>query len=256
MNDYLKKILAVKQQEVVQLKENMSIGFSALYSGKKSFKDALLSHGSVIAEIKRKSPSQSHIGDISDPVKLAKQYEASGAAAISVLTDYYGFGGSLLDLKNVETALRNTSCPILRKDFMIDPIQISQSVMAGADAVLLIVSVLAERTEEMLSFAKQSRIDAIVEVHNQQECEHAVAIGAEIIGVNNRDLETFETQPDCALELISLIPDHIVKVAESGMRSPTDALRYLQAGYDSVLIGEALVKAEDPGKFIAGCQLS
>lgn len=237
MDNFLDKIIEQKQQEVAKLKDI-----------KKSFKKALLNKGpAVIAEIKRKSPSKGSIATINDPVELAKQYVSGGADAISVLTDKEFFGGSLQDMINVSNAV---SVPILRKDFIIDPIQIAESVAAGADAILLIVAILQTKTKELLATAKAMNIDALVEVHNQEELELAVAAGAEIIGINNRDLKTFQVDINNALQLIPLIPNNIVKVAESGIDSPATAKKMFQAGFDAILIGESLVRAENPVNFI------
>lgn len=257
MHDYLKALIANKRKEIDTLRAGRSseliLSTMPSYSGKKSFKQSLMGKRSVIAEIKRRSPSKFHIGDIVDPVSLAKQYLKGGAAAISVLTDSYGFGGSIADLKEIATFLENSPCPVLQKDFMLDPIQISEAIVAGADAVLLIVAVLGAATKVMLDIAKQSGIDAIVEIHDQKECDYAVSIGAEVIGVNNRNLTTFEIHPNCALQLIDAIPDGTIKIAESGMSSAEAAKVYLDAGYHAVLIGEALVRSGDPAAFIRDC---
>ena len=212
------------------------------------FKDVLLNDGlSVIAEIKRKSPSKGTIAKIENPVDLAQKYVTGGAAATSVLTDQKFFGGSLADLEKVA---KNTACPVLRKDFIIDPLQIAEAATAGADAVLLIVAVLQKKTKSLLAAAKAMNIDALVEVHNKQELDLAIAMGAEIIGINNRDLQTFEVDINRSFELISSIPQNIVKVAESGITSPEIASKLYKAGFDAVLIGETLMRSDDPAAFI------
>jgi len=256
MHNYLKSLIKNKESEVAALykkKQQTSFLKDAHYRGNKSLQKQIRGQGSVIAEIKRKSPSKSTIGHIPDPTFLAKQYMEGGAAAISVLTDAYGFGGSIEDLRRVARLLEKTSCPLLRKDFMIDPIQIGESIIAGADVVLLIVAVLGDKTKQMLAAATAAGIEAIVEVHDVTECQYAVSIGAQIIGVNNRNLTTFEVVPTCALNLIQHIPKEIIKIAESGMQSPKDVARYLEAGYDAVLVGEALVQSADPVGFIKSC---
>ena len=260
MHDYLKKLLENKRAEVNQLKaqleQDQAHPIHAILNGdkidlpKKSFKRALGNHASIIAEIKKKSPSKNHLADIPDPVTLAKRYVAGGASAISVLTDSYGFDGSMDDLKRVSTALSDTNVPILQKDFIVDPVQIAEAISAGADAVLLIVAVLKENTKDLLKVAKSLGVDAMVEVVNQEELDFSLSVGAEIIDVNNRDLTTFVVDPNRALELIPSIPDSIASVAASGMDSPETAAIYLRAGYNAVLVGEALVKSGDPEQFI------
>ncbi len=260
MHDYLKKLVENKKVEVkalkAELKHNIShdihdvLNGDKRFSSSKSFKNALKKSSGIIAEIKRRSPSKDKISEIPDPVNLAKQYVEGGAAAISVLTDAYGFGGSIDDLKNVSKALSNSRVPVLRKDFIIDPIQIAEAIVAGADAILLIVAVLQEKTAGLLNDAKSLGIEAMLEVTNSKELEIALQAGAEIIDVNNRDLVTFDVNPNCAIELISDIPTDIVRVAASGMDSPKIAAHYIQEGYDAVLVGEALVKSGDPKHFI------
>lgn len=261
MHDYLKKIIENKKIEVTQLKTIVAQDpahpihqfFQAQenYAPKHRFKKAITRQkASLIAEIKRKSPSKNTLAEITDPVSLAKQYVAGGASAISVLTDAYGFDGSIKDLKLVSAALKNTDVAVLRKDFMIDLVQIAESMIAGADAILLIVTVLKERTAVMLDMTKSLGIDAIVEVHDKDELNYAVSIGAEIIGVNNRDLSSFDVDPRRAFALLPHIPNDVLKIAESGMQSSEAAAQYIAAGFDAVLIGEALVRSGDPGKFI------
>jgi anthranilate phosphoribosyltransferase len=200
---------------------------------RKSLKEALRQTSSaLIAEIKRASPSKGKIGEIPDVAKRAQDFEASGAAAISVLTSER-FAGSLLDLQTVMEAV---SIPVLRKDFITTPEQLAKT---EADAVLLIVAHLGERTKEMLTLAHEMGLEAIVEVHSGPELQIAIEAGAEIIGVNQRNLQDFTMHPD-VYELIHQIPEHIVKVGESGVRTVADAKRLFQMGYDAILIGEAL----------------
>lgn len=235
MPDFLTEIIKRKQTEVKKLQL------------RKTFRDALCREDkdmAIIAEIKRKSPSKGIIGSIQDPVALAERYAAGGAAAISVLTDGEGFGGSLQDLQNVANALPDM--PLLRKDFLIDPIQIAQSLRFGASAVLLIVAVLGKNTAKMLEEARRLRIDALVEVHTQNELDIAVDAGAEIIGVNNRNLKSFKVDLMTAQTLGPRIPDTIIKVAESGIRSESDVRRMREAGFHAVLAGEALVQSDTP----------
>lgn len=238
MSDFLTEIIKRKQREVEKIR---------LYKG---FRDSLRQDGiAIIAEIKRKSPSKGFIGTIDDPVTLAKRYASGGAAAISVLTDKEGFGGSLHDLQNISNALPDI--PLLRKDFLIDPIQITQSIQFGASAILLIVAVLGRKTAEMLAEARRLRIDALVEVHTQEELDIALDAGADIIGVNNRDLKSFKVDLMIAQTLGPRIPDPIIKVAESGIRSKSDVKKMLDAGFNAVLAGEALVQSDSPEALIA-----
>jgi indole-3-glycerol phosphate synthase len=250
MHDYLKQIIEHKKTEVANT--NLSkYGKIENLRSTKSFKTALLqSSPAIIAEIKRKSPAKGNLATIADPTALAKKYIAGGATAISVLTDSYAFNGSITDLQQISTALCNTAIVVLRKDFIIDPIQIDETILAGANAILLIVTILQEKTASLLKTAKNRGIDAIVEVHDRDELEYALAIGAEIIGINNRNLTTFAVNSNNAIQLKPFIPDHIVSIAESGIYSPDDAKRYIEAGYHALLIGEALVKAENPQHFI------
>ncbi len=262
MHDYLKKILNNKQREVkayqhalqtqADVQSQAILNNEIKYQGKKSFKNALQTDPiAIIAEIKRRSPSKSHLADIPDPVSLANQYVQGGAAAISVLTDSFGFNGSLQDLTDVSEAIKAQPQPVLRKDFIIDPIQIPQAIVAGADAVLLIVAVLKEKTADFIAQAKALNIDALVEVHDQTELDWALQMGAEIVGINNRNLTTFEVDTQNAIHLKKMIPNHIITVAESGIQDVSTAQMYRHAGFNALLIGEALVKADNPADFIS-----
>lgn len=199
---------------------------------RKTFKSAIRNRG-VIAEIKRASPSKGKIGEI-DPAERAKLYEMAGASAISVLTSDR-FEGSLADLKIVREV---GSIPVLRKDFLTTKEQLAET---DADAVLLIVSYLQEKTAEMLAEARRLGFDVIVEVHSASELEIALTAGADIIGVNQRDLRDFSMHPE-VYELIHQIPKGIVKVAESGVAQVSDAKRLFEMGYDAILVGEALTR--------------
>lgn len=265
MHNKLQAIIAQKQQEVSTLKALLRSQpdheIAQLLAGnleKKPLKDfkAMLTQSSpaVIAEIKRRSPSRGQLAEIANPIALARIYAEHGASALSILTDKNFFGGSIDDLKSVAEELKSLPQPVLRKDFIIDPVQIAEAVLAGADAVLLIVAVLKEKTAEMLHFAQTLGIQALVEVHDLQELLLALQAGAEIMGINNRDLQTFEIHPERAIELIGAIPPTVVKVAESGIIHPESAHAYFAAGFDAVLIGEALVTSTDPGSFIKRCR--
>jgi indole-3-glycerol phosphate synthase len=199
---------------------------------------------SVIAEVKRRSPSKGALAEIPDPATLARQYAAGGAAAISVLTEQRRFGGSLADLRAVRAAV---DTPLLRKDFVVEPYQVLEARAAGADLVLLIVAALDDDTLRRLhDQARELGLAVLVEVHDEAETERAVALGAGLVGVNARNLKTLEIDQDAFGRLAPLIPDDRVKVAESGIFGPVDVKRYVAEGARVVLVGEALVKDGDP----------
>ncbi len=199
---------------------------------------------SVIAEVKRRSPSKGDLAEIADPAALARQYAAGGAAAISVLTEERRFGGSLDDLRAVRAAV---DVPLLRKDFIVDGYQVVEARAAGADLVLLIVAALDDDTLRRLhDQARELGMAVLVEVHDEAETERAVALGAELLGVNARNLKTLEIDQDVFGRLAPLVPDDRVKVAESGIFGPVDVKRYVAEGARAVLVGEALVKDGDP----------
>lgn len=256
MHDYLKKILERKRRYVYLLKEDQARlrlieeAVHAAQAGAQvgEFKRCLSRQGlQVIAEIKRQSPSKGSLATILNPVALARRYEAAGAAAISVLTDSYGFKGTVDDLNVVAASV---SLPVLRKDFIIDPAQIVEAIYNGAKAVLLIVAILGDQTRFFVELCQRLRIDALVEVHDDSELRIAVDAGADIIGINNRNLHTFEVDTNQSLRLRDAIPSGITTVAESGIHDVSVARNYQQAGFDAVLVGEALVTAADPQQFI------
>lgn len=233
MSNYLNIILKTKEQEVLKLPAPMTL------------KEALSKPGlSVIAEIKRKSPSRGFLNSAIDPVFLAKQYVEGGADAISVITDEQHFGGSLRDLKAVIEACPGV--PVLRKDFIIDSKQIYETARAGAHAVLLIAAALGDSLPEFIREAKKYAIETLVEVHDIHELHLAKEAGAEIIGVNNRNLRTFEISLETSLVLAPHFSPSVISVAESGILNRSDADQMLQAGYNAILVGEALVKAPNP----------
>ena len=198
----------------------------------------------VIAEVKRSSPSKGNLAEIADPAALAQDYEAGGAAAISVLTEERRFAGSLEDLVRVRCAV---SVPVLRKDFIVTAYQLFEARAAGADMALLIVAALTD--PELVSLVERARsigLTPLVEVHTAEEVQRAVDAGATIIGVNARDLHTLAIEPTTFARLAPLIPDGIVRVAESGVRGPHDVIDLARAGADVVLVGEALVTGRDP----------
>ena len=198
----------------------------------------------VIAEIKRRSPSRGPLRPDLDPESLARSYEAGGAAALSVLTDLEFFGGCPSDLAAARAA---TSLPVLRKDFTVSRHDVCDARMMGADCVLLIVAALSQPDlAELHALALQLGLDVLVEVHDEAELELALDVGAALIGVNQRDLVTFEVDHGRAVRMAALIPDPLLKVAESGVRGAEDASALSDAGYHAVLVGEGLVTAVDP----------
>ncbi len=199
---------------------------------------------SVIAEVKRKSPSKGALAEIPDPAALARAYAAGGAAAISVLTEQRRFGGSLEDLRAVRAAV---DVPILRKDFIVEPYQLLEARAAGADLALLIVAALDDDTLRALhDTARELGLTPLIEVHDEAETERAVALGAELVGVNARNLKTLAIHDDTFGRLAPLVPDDRVLVAESGIFSTDDVRRFVGEGARAVLVGEALVKDGDP----------
>jgi indole-3-glycerol phosphate synthase len=204
---------------------------------------------SVIAEVKRRSPSKGDLADIPDPASLARRYADGGAAAISVLTERRRFGGSLDDLRAVRAAV---DVPVLRKDFIVESYQLVEARAAGADLVLLIVAALDDPTLRRLhDEARELGLTVLVEVHDEAETERAVDLGAELVGVNARNLKTLAVHGDTFGRLAPLVPDDRVKVAESGIFSAADVRRFVREGARAVLVGEALVKDGDPERAVA-----
>lgn len=203
----------------------------------------------VIAEVKRSSPSRGHLAPITDPAALARTYAAGGARAISVLTERRRFGGSLADLAAVRAAVR---IPVLRKDFIISPYQVHEARAHGADMVLLIVAALEQNALVGLRERIESLgMTALVEVHTEAEASRALDAGARVIGINARDLTTFEVDRGTFSRIAPGLPSDIVTVAESGVRDPADLLAYAGAGADAVLVGEGLVTSGDPAGTLA-----
>lgn len=256
---FLSEILARKRVEVAErrakvpdavleqrLSRTLRTGF--LY-------DALSPRGGpvqVIAEVKRASPSLGDLNRGLDPVALADSYARAGAAAISVLTDGPGFGGSLADLEQVRA---NVNRPLLRKDFVVDRYQLLEANLAGADAVLLIVAALEPRElKTLLSEATALGLDALVEVHDDAELDTALSVESRIVGVNNRDLKSFHVDLATSEALIPRIPAHVRAIAESGVKGPAEVARLHKAGASNFLVGEALVKAADPAVLLRSLQ--
>ena len=204
---------------------------------------------SVIAEVKRSSPSRGALANIADPAALAADYEAGGAATISVLTEKRRFGGSLEDLRAVRAAVE---VPVLRKDFIVTSYQLWEARAAGADLALLIVAALTQsQLESLVERAGTIGLTPLVEVHDEEEVDRALAAGATLIGVNARNLKTLEVDRDTFARLAPRIPDHVVRVAESGVRGPHDVFELAKQGAHVVLVGETLVKGEDPRSAVA-----
>jgi indole-3-glycerol phosphate synthase len=198
----------------------------------------------VIAEVKRSSPSAGRIAE-ADAGARARTYEEAGAAAVSVLTEHQHFDGALADLRAVHLAV---GIPVLRKDFLVHPAQVIESRVEGADAVLLIAGALTEpELKAMLAAAEDLGLGALVETHAEEDLDRALSAGADVVGVNARDLETLEVDPDRALRLLARVPQDRVAVLESGISSRRHVERALEAGARAVLIGEALMRADDPG---------
>lgn len=202
----------------------------------------------VIAEIKRRSPSKGDLNARLDPAELARQYQGGGASCLSVLTDVEFFGGSADDLRAARAAC---SLPVLRKDFTVSVRDVCDARAMGADCVLLIAAALSpDLLTELHQLGRDLGLDVLVEIHDEAELDVALAAGADLIGVNQRDLVTFEVDHDRAVRMAGRIPDGVVKVAESGVRGRHDAASLHDAGYHAVLVGETLVVSGDPARTI------
>lgn len=248
----LGEILAHKAVEVAQAKEARPLTevrrlaeAAPAPPSERSFRRRIASKRTIalIAEVKKASPSKGVIRPDFDPVRLAGEYERAGADAVSVLTDARFFQGSLSHLEAVRRAV---TLPLLRKEFIIDPYQVYEARAAGADAILLIVAALArEPLADLLDLAKELGLDALVEVHTEEELDIALDIGADLIGVNNRDLRTFETTLEVTRRLAPRIPDGVALVSESGIHRRADIESLVGYGVDAVLVGEAITREAD-----------
>jgi indole-3-glycerol phosphate synthase len=245
----LEKIIEAKRARVETAKRNSDLAPTHPAERPHRFRSALSdrSKPNIIAEFKRASPSKGLINDALAPADVARDYRDGGAAAISVLTEEDFFKGSLDDLRAVRSAV---DLPILRKDFVFDAYQIYEAAQAGADAILLIVAILDdERLAELHAVAENELgLDALVEVHTFEELERANKIGAKLIGVNNRDLKTFEVSLDISRELIKAKPRDAAMISESGLRSREDLIELSDLGYSGFLIGETLMRSGDARK--------
>ncbi|MGJ3559239.1 indole-3-glycerol phosphate synthase TrpC [Streptomyces sp. INA 01156] len=202
----------------------------------------------VICEVKRSSPSKGALAAIADPAGLAADYEAGGAAVISVLTEQRRFGGSLADLEAVRARV---DIPVLRKDFIVTSYQLWEARAHGADLALLIVAALDQALESLIERAESIGLTPLVEAHDEEEAERAIDAGAKVIGINARNLKTLEVDRGTFERIAPELPDHLVKVAESGVRGPHDLIAYANAGADAVLVGESLVTGRDPKTAVA-----
>ncbi len=203
----------------------------------------------VIAELKRRSPSKGDLAVAIDPADVASEYSAGGANCLSVLTDARYFGGSPSDLAAARAAV---SLPTLRKDFTVSPLDVCDSRIMGADAILLIVAALDDvELKDFFGLARQLGLDILVEIHDEPELARALAIGADLIGINQRDLATFEVDTQRAVKLAPMLPAGVIRVAESGVKGPVDAGRLAEAGYHAVLVGESLVTAGSRAEAVA-----
>lgn len=258
--DILKKIVANKRREVerqtldhpmAELRQRIeSDGLPATLN----LAGALMGDEvRVIAEVKKASPSKGLLRQDFDPADLAKTYAENGAAAVSVLTDAAFFQGSISHIKEVRTGLGEHRLPILRKEFIVDPYQVYEARAYGADAILLIVSVLTPaELVELMSVAGEVWMQCLVEVHDEEELAIALDAGAEIVGINNRNLHTFVTDLSVTERLAPLVPPDSIVVSESGIDTREDVSRLGRAGAHAVLVGEALVTSADPGERLRG----
>lgn len=257
--DVLTEIIATKRErvsvakEVVSLEEMRRLASEVRNEAKPHmFSDALRADGiNIIAEFKRRSPSKGVIRADANLIEIVRSYEAGGAVAISVLTEEDYFAGSLDDLRSVKSTVK---LPVLRKDFVVEEYQVYESAVAGADAILLIVAALDD--ENLLRLRRLAEdefgIDALVEVHTGDELKRAADCGANLIGVNNRDLRTFEVLLQTSLSLAPQMPEDSVSISESGLHTPDDLRRLRAAGYRGFLIGETLMRADRPEEALRG----
>lgn len=255
MSDVLQRILAVKRREVEEAKarvpEEEIRRLARDASAPRGFEKALRARiaarkPAVIAEIKRASPSRGLIRADFDPALIARSYEANGAACLSVLTDREFFGGSAEDLQAARAAC---ALPVLRKDFILDPYQVHEARAWGADCILLIMD--AAPDGELLALEREAHaigLDVLVECHDAAQLERALGLRSALIGINNRDLRTFETRLETTLALVGRIPSDRILVTESGIGQPEDVARLSRSGVSAYLVGSAFMAAPDPGK--------
>ncbi|MDQ2070354.1 indole-3-glycerol phosphate synthase TrpC [Natronospira bacteriovora] len=253
--DVLVKILDRKAEEIAQGKQQYSLSALEALAGEadavRKFVEPIAarvraSRPAVIAEVKKASPSKGVLRENFDPAAIAASYADAGAACLSVLTDRDFFQG---DARYLQQARAACELPVLRKDFLIDPWQVVESRAMGADCILLIVAALSDgQMAELADVAHAQGMDVLVEVHDQPELERALKLDLPLLGINNRDLRRFETRLETTLDLLAHIPDERIVVSESGIHAPADVQRLSAAGVHAYLIGEAFMRAEDPGQ--------
>lgn len=248
--DILARIIDRKKAAPRRITPDLEAAAELSIAGRRDFASAVsASTPAIIAEIKKASPSKGVLAADFDPAAIARSYELGGAAALSVLTDAPNFQGSL---DHLQAARAHVTLPVLRKDFTIGEFDVVEAAAAGADAILLIAAILDERQlRRYRDLAERYGMAALVEVHNEEELAAAAASGARIIGVNNRNLHTFQVNLDVALRLAGRIPDSAIRVAESGIHSARDIQTLRAAGYRAFLVGEHLMKSGDPAAALA-----
>ena len=254
--DVLKKIASYKADEVAELREDISIQelreIARDLPRPRGFAKAILnaSGPALICEVKKASPSKGIIREDFNPVAIARSYEEGGATCLSVLTDGPGFMGSPAIFKQVRGA---TALPLLRKDFMLDPIQIAESAAMGADCVLIIMAMIDDDTARaLMDEAVSLGLDALVETHDEKELERAINLGASLIGINNRDLRTFETTLDTFIRLAEQVPQDATLIAESGIFTKDDITQLAKHGAQGYLIGESFMRQDDVAAAVRG----
>lgn len=256
--DILKKILQRKHEEIAERSENLALedlkkyaeqaspvrGFIAAIENKLAENKA-----AVISEIKKASPSKGVLRENFNPSEIAKTYEANGATCLSILTDADFFQGSENYLKQARSVCE---LPVLRKDFIIDPYQVYEARMINADCILLIVAALSDdRLQELLALAHKLDMDVLMEVHDEQEMKRALATDARLIGINNRSLHTFETSLQTTISMLGMVPKDRILVTESGIHTPDDVKLMRDNNVNAFLVGEAFMRADDPGRKLA-----
>jgi indole-3-glycerol phosphate synthase len=246
----LDRIVAETREELARRKRELPLvptqpGGEGEAARARRFREALRGDGvGVIAEFKRRSPSAGSLRDAPDLLEIVTAYERGGAVALSILTEGPNFGGSLDDLRTARAAC---GLPLLRKDFVVDPYQLYEASMAGADAVLLIVAALEQEALASLhSEARSIGLDVLVEVHDSLELERALAVGADLLGINNRDLRDFSVDVERTERLMGEVPPGVIVVSESGIAEAEQMLRLREHGVQAVLVGEALMRSDDP----------
>ncbi len=248
--DILEKIIAYKKPQIEELKKVMPVSLleKSPFFERQTFslpEYILVKPPGIIAEFKRKSPSKSDINIRAVPGQIIPEYEKAGAAAVSILTDSYFFGGNIEDIKNIRPQI---NIPVLRKDFIFDEYQVLEAKSAGADAILLIAAVLDKKEiKKLTKLASSLGLSVLMEIHHEGELEK-LCEGIDIVGVNNRNLKTFEVSLDNSLELVDKIPAEFVKISESGIKNPEDIEILSQAGFQGFLIGESFMKTADAGR--------